>query len=75
VSQQRDKDTAATAAKAAVEAYGPSTRVILRVIMVLLVVGVVLWILTKITGILLLLVLSIFFAYLVAPLVELASHT
>jgi predicted PurR-regulated permease PerM len=70
VSQQRDKDTAATAAKAAVEAYGPSTRVILRVIMVLLVVGVVLYILSKITGILLLLVLSIFFAYLVAPLVE-----
>ncbi len=38
--------------------------------MVLLAVGVVLWIISKITGILLLLVLSIFFAYFVSPLVE-----
>ncbi|HEU4833976.1 MAG TPA: AI-2E family transporter [Pyrinomonadaceae bacterium] len=69
--RQTTKDTAATAAKAAVEAsYGPSTRVVLRIIMVLLAVGVVLWILSKITVILLLLVLSIFFAYLVSPLVE-----
>ena len=52
------------------EAYGPSTRVVLRIIVVLLVVIVVLWILAKITGIILLLVLSIFFAYLVSPLVE-----
>jgi len=50
--------------------YGPSTRVVLRVITVLLAVGVVLWVLSKITGIILLLVLSIFFAYLVSPLVE-----
>jgi predicted PurR-regulated permease PerM len=71
VNRQQTKDTAATAAKAAVEAsYGPSTRVVLRVIFVLLAVGVVLWIISKITGIILLLVLSIFFAYLVSPLVE-----
>lgn len=38
--------------------------------MVLLAVGVVLWVISKITGIILLLVLSIFFAYLVSPLVE-----
>jgi predicted PurR-regulated permease PerM len=50
--------------------YGPSTRVVLRVIMVLLAVGVVLWVISKITGIILLLVLSIFFAYFVSPLVE-----
>lgn len=50
--------------------YGPSTRVVLRVITVLLAVGVVLWVISKITGIILLLVLSIFFAYLVSPLVE-----
>src|SRR4051812_3420952 len=69
--RQTSKDTAATAAKAAVEAsYGPSTRVVLRVIMVLLAVGVVLWVISKITGIILLLVLSIFFAYFVSPLVE-----
>jgi predicted PurR-regulated permease PerM len=71
VDRQTTKDTAATAAKAAVEAsYGPSTRVVLRVIMVLLAVGVVIWVISKITGIILLLVLSIFFAYFVSPLVE-----
>src|SRR5689334_21168839 len=64
------KDAAVTAAKAAVEAYGPPTRVILRVIFVLLAVIGLLWIISKITGIILLLVLSIFFAYLVSPLVE-----
>ncbi len=64
------KDAAVTAAKAAVEAYGPPTRVILRVIFILLAVIALLWVISKITGILLLLVLSIFFAYLVSPLVE-----
>ncbi len=38
--------------------------------MVLLAVVVVLWVISKITGIILLLVLSIFFAYFVSPLVE-----
>src|SRR5690349_3836495 len=38
--------------------------------MVSLAVGVVLWVISKITGLLLLLVLSIFFAYFVSPLVE-----
>jgi len=70
VSQQKTKDTAATAARAAVEAYGPSTRVVLRVMFLLLAVIAFVWILYKITGIILLLVLSIFFAYLVSPLVE-----
>jgi predicted PurR-regulated permease PerM len=70
VSKETTKEAAATAAKAAVEAYGPPTRVILRVIFILLVVGALLWMLFKLTGILLLLVLSIFFAYLVSPLVE-----
>lgn len=64
------KDAAVSAAKAAVEASGPPTRVILRVIFILLVVFGLLWVISKITGILLLLVLSIFFAYLVSPLVE-----
>jgi predicted PurR-regulated permease PerM len=70
VDRQHTKDTAATAAKAAVEAYGPSTRVVLRVMIVLLAVIGVVWIVYKITGIILLLILSIFFAYLVSPLVE-----
>ena len=52
------------------EAYGPTTRVVLRIILVVLLVIAVLWVLSKITGIILLLVLSIFFAYLVSPLVE-----
>ena len=68
--RQKTKDTAATAARAAVEAYGPSTRVVLRIIFVVLGVLGLLWIISKITGIILLLVLSIFFAYLVSPLVE-----
>jgi predicted PurR-regulated permease PerM len=70
VNRQTSKDTAATAAKAAVEAYGPSTRVVLRVMFLLLAVIGFVWILYRITGIILLLVLSIFFAYLVSPLVE-----
>lgn len=64
------KDAAVSAAKAAVEAYGPPTRVILRVIFILLTVVALLWVISKLTGIILLLVLSIFFAYLVSPLVE-----
>ena len=70
MNQQTSKETAATAAKAAVEAYGPSTRVVLRILFVLLAVIGFVWIIYKITGIILLLVLSIFFAYLVSPLVE-----
>ena len=66
----KEAAAAATAAKAAVEAYGPPTRVVLRLIFILLVVIGLLWIISKITGIILLLVLSIFFAYLVSPLVE-----
>ena len=50
--------------------HGPSTRVVLRVILVLLAVIGFIWVISKITGIILLLVLSIFFAYLVSPLVE-----
>jgi predicted PurR-regulated permease PerM len=67
---KENKETAVTAAKAAVEASGPPTRVVLRLIFILLAVMIVLWVISKITGIILLLVLSIFFAYLVSPLVE-----
>ena len=70
MAENETKDAAVTAAKAAVEAYGPPTRVILRVIFILLIVIGLLWVISKITGIILLLVLSIFFAYLVSPLVE-----
>ena len=47
-----------------------STRVVLKVLLLILVVLGLLWVIKWLTGILLLLVLSIFFAYLVSPLVE-----
>ncbi|HJZ78922.1 MAG TPA: AI-2E family transporter, partial [Pyrinomonadaceae bacterium] len=50
------------------------TRIVLRIIAILLVVAAVLWIFYKLTAVLLLLVLSIFFAYLVAPLVDLVQQ-
>src|SRR5712675_1154220 len=49
------------------------TRAILRIIVLLLAVAAFLWIVYKLTTVLLLLVLSIFFAYLVAPLVDLVE--
>ena len=70
VGRETTKEAAATAAKAAVEAYGPPTRVILRVIFIIFFVLAAAFLTYKLTGIILLLVLSIFFAYLVSPLVE-----
>ena len=48
----------------------PPVRAILRVIIVTIAVLGALWILSRLTAIILLIVLSIFFAYLVSPLVE-----
>ena len=70
MSKEETRAVATSAAKAAVEASGPPTRVILRVIIIILLVALVLWMIAKLTGVILLLVLSIFFAYLVSPLVE-----
>src|SRR5258706_15520097 len=50
------------------------TRAVLRIILLLLAVAAFLWIIYKLTTVLLLLVLSIFFAYLVAPLVDLVER-
>ena len=50
------------------------TRVVLRIIVLLLAVAALLWIIYKLATVLLLLVLSIFFAYLVAPLVDLVER-
>jgi predicted PurR-regulated permease PerM len=61
---------AETAAVAAAEASWPHTRAILRVIFIILAVFAALWILRALTGVILLIVLAIFFAYLIAPLVE-----
>ena len=68
------KDVARTAAKTAVEVSWPQTRAVLRVILIVLAVAVTLWVIVKLTSIILLLVLSIFFAYFVAPLVEFLSR-
>ena len=50
------------------------TRIVLRIVVILLAVAAFLWILYKLTTVLLLLVLSIFFAYLIAPLVDLVQQ-
>lgn len=68
--KQETKEVAQIAARAAIEASWPSVRVILRVIFITLFVTATLWILFKLTTVILLLVLSVFFAYLVSPLVE-----
>ena len=72
--KQESKEVARSAAKAAVEAAWPQTRAVLRVILIVLAVGVTLWILVKLSGLILLLILSVFFAYFVAPLVEFLSR-
>jgi len=50
------------------------TRIVLRIVVLLLAVAGVLWVIYKLTAVLLLLVLSIFFAYLVAPLVDVVQQ-
>jgi predicted PurR-regulated permease PerM len=50
------------------------TRAVLRVLMLLLAVAGLLWVIYKLTTVILLVVLSIFFAYLIAPLVDLVER-
>ncbi len=68
--QEAQKKAVRTAAKEVAEASWSQTRTILRVIFIVLLVALLLWIVVKLTGVILMLVLSIFFAYLVSPLVE-----
>ncbi|MCA1593228.1 MAG: AI-2E family transporter [Acidobacteria bacterium] len=65
---------AETAAVAASEAAWPQTRAILRIILIVLAVAGVMWAFYALESILLLVVLAIFFAYLVAPLVEMVRQ-
>ena len=74
MAKQESNDLARTAAQAAAEASWPQTRAVLRVILIVLAVAVTLWIIVKLTGVILLLILSIFFAYLVYPLVAFLSR-
>ncbi len=72
--ERQEVRTAARTAVAVAEATWPQTRAILRLIMIFVLVAVFIWALYRLTGVLLLLVLSIFFAYLIAPLVELVHR-
>lgn len=62
-----------TAKETAVVAW-VQTRVVLRIVAILLAVAASLWIVYKLQTVLLLIVLSVFFAYLVAPLVDLVQR-
>jgi predicted PurR-regulated permease PerM len=70
ISRQETKDVAETAAAAAATANWPQTRAVLRLIFIVLAVAGTIWAVYLLEGVLLLVVLSIFFAYLIAPLVE-----
>jgi predicted PurR-regulated permease PerM len=63
-----------TAAKIVAEATWPQTRAVLRIILIILIVAITLWMIVKLTGVILLVILSIFFAYFVSPLVEFISR-
>ncbi len=69
MSDRREREVAEAAALAAAPAWS-QTRTVLRVLMIILGLAATLWIVYKLTAVILLIVLSIFFAYLVAPLVE-----
>lgn len=72
------KEAAEGAAVAAVQAQWPQTRAIVRIVLVtiLLVLGIVafIFIVRALTSVILLVVLAVFFAYLIAPLVEFARR-
>jgi len=63
------KEVGDTATTAVAGASWSQTRAMLRVIFMLLAVAATMWILYALRGVILLVVLAIFFAYLLAPLV------
>ncbi len=65
---------AETTAVAVAEATWTQTRAILRIIFIVIVVAAGMWLLYALEGVLLLVVLSIFFAYLLSPLVDLVRR-
>jgi len=71
---KESRDVARTTAKVATEASWFQTRAVLRIILIILAVLVTLWIIVKLTGVILLLILSIFFSYFVYPLVAFLSR-
>jgi predicted PurR-regulated permease PerM len=74
VAESAAETAAASATAVASSANWAQTRAILRLLIVVLAVVAAIWALYKLQGVLLLLVLAIFFAYLIAPLVELVHR-
>jgi predicted PurR-regulated permease PerM len=78
VKSEKTKDVARVAAKAATDVYWLQTRVLLRVVVIALiayyVLSLAIWLIFVLRGVFLLLILSVFFAYLVSPLVEFLSR-
>jgi predicted PurR-regulated permease PerM len=68
--EERKDEAAAKAVAVANEVSWTQTRAILRVIFIALAVAAVLWTLYALEGVILLVVLAVFFAYLISPLVE-----
>ena len=68
------KDPAPRLNEPAAPPGGSVVRTTLQVLMVLLAVGAALWALSRLQGVLLLLILAVFFAYLIAPLVGLLQR-
>ena len=68
------KEVGDPATTAVAGASWSQTRALLRVILTLLAVAATMWILYALRGVILLLVLAVFFAYLLAPLVEFACR-
>jgi predicted PurR-regulated permease PerM len=70
---QESKDVARTAPRVVIEGSWPPTRTVLRIILIVLAVSLAftltILVIVKLTGVILLLILSIFFAYFVYPLV------
>src|SRR6266849_8639988 len=67
-------DSQSSAARETAHVAWIQTRVVLRIVTILLAVVAFLWVIYKLTTVILLIVLSIFFAYLVAPLVDLVQQ-
>jgi predicted PurR-regulated permease PerM len=74
VAKEVAKEAAVVATEVAVLETWPQKRVIIRVIIIGLLFAAMLWVLYKLEGVILLVVLSVFFSYLVAPLVELVRR-
>src|SRR5437867_10314324 len=63
-----------SAAKESAHLSWLQTRAVLRILLLLIAVAAFLWVIYKLTTVILLVVLAIFFAYLVAPLVDLVQR-